>query len=63
MSTVIKNPTRAVELAAHRAVFHLQYNSRKAARFVCGEVPTTSIDEASAAIDWTVRAQSHKQVN
>lgn len=36
--------------AATKAVFELQYNSAKAAHFVCSQVPNTNMETALAAI-------------
>ena len=54
-TATIKAPTSVMVNAATRAVYELQYNSRKAARFVCEEVPTASFDEAMAVIGQVVR--------
>lgn len=44
-----------VEAAAIRAVYELQYNTNKAARFVVGEVPTASFELALETINGVVR--------
>ena len=46
---------KAVEEAALRAVFVLQYNTAAAVNFIRGEVPTTSYDLAVAAINAVAR--------
>jgi len=53
--TTNKNPTPAMQDAAYRAVYELQYNSRKAARFVCDADPTATFDDALAVIAQIVR--------
>jgi hypothetical protein len=41
--------------SATKSVYELQYNTRKAAQFVCSEVPTASFDMAMLAISQVVR--------
>jgi hypothetical protein len=53
MSQAISNT--AVEDAAIKAVYDLQYNSSRAARFVMGEVPKTSYEMAINTINRVVR--------
>ena len=45
-----------VEDAAIKAVYGLQYNTTRAARFVMGEVPNTPQELAVAAINTVARA-------
>lgn len=47
---------KSVETAAIRAVYELQYNSLAAAKFVKAEVPSISMEVASAAIQKVVKA-------
>ena len=47
--------SKAVEAAAVKAVFHLQYNSEAAANFVKSEVPATSYEMALQAINKVAR--------
>lgn len=58
--TTNKNPTPAMKDAAIRAVYELQYNSRKAARFVCDAEPTASFEDAMAVIAQIVRSSKSK---
>lgn len=44
-----------VEEVAIRAVYQLQYNTNKAARFVVGEVPAASFELALETINRVVR--------
>ena len=47
--------SKAVEAAAIRAVFQLQYNTEAAANFVKSEVPATSYEMAIQAINKVAR--------
>jgi len=46
-----------IETVATRAVFHLQYSSRKAAQYIVGEVPSTTFEDALKMIDKVARPQ------
>jgi hypothetical protein len=46
-----------VEEVAIRAVYQLQYSSRKAATFVVGEVPTATFEQALEVVNRVVRHQ------
>lgn len=50
----------AVETAATKAVFVLQYNTNRAAQFICAEVPRTSFEDAVKAIDTVARPSKVK---
>lgn len=52
-----------VEDAAIKAVYALQYNTNRAARFVMGEVPNTSQEIAVAAIHTVVRSPKKVKKN
>lgn len=50
----------AVEEAAIRAVYELQYNTQKAARFIVNEVPSTSMEFAVSVVNSVVRGTPKK---
>ena len=52
--------TNLVDMAI-RATFELQYNSRKAARFVCEQIPTATFDEALEVVNQVVRPSKAKE--
>lgn len=55
--TTNQNPTPAMLSAGYRAVFELQYNSRKAARFIQEEVPNVKFEDAMATITKVVNSR------